>query len=164
MHCLMRSCHTMRQGMMWVIATACKYACNHCGAGMLVCGKPACFLLIWQHLLEVYGSRSPIQSSTSCLEMLAAQEHKSMFHITKGWHFLCFVLDPSGPAYGRLCAPPNILCTNPLLWHVCGQMMMQQGQCPGSKLCFCADMRMYMWESLLSSCCFPTHQTFLLSR
>ncbi len=79
---------------------------------MWVCGKPASYLLIWQHLLEVYGSRSPIQSSTSCLEMLAAQEHKLMFHITKGWHFLCFVLDPSGPACGRLGGRPQSFVHN----------------------------------------------------
>ncbi len=68
---------------------------------MWVCGKPASYLLIWQHLLEVYASKSPIQSSTSCLEMLAAQEHKLMFLITKGQHFLCFMLDLSGHACGR---------------------------------------------------------------
>ena len=78
------------------------------GAGMWVCGKPVSYLLIWQHLLEVYGSRSPLQSSTSCLEMLAAQEHKLMFHITKGQHFLYFVLNPSRPA----CAPPQSFVHN----------------------------------------------------
>ena len=59
---------------------------------------------------------------------------------------------------------PKVLCTIHLLWHVHGQLRMQQGRCSGSKFCFCAGMRMYMWGSLLSSCCFPTHQTFLLSR
>ncbi len=146
--------------MIWVIATACKYACTHCGAGMWVCGKPASYLLILQHLLEVYGSRSPIQSSTSCLEMLAAQEHKLMFHITKGLHFVCFVLDPSRPA----CARPHSFVHNSPVMACAWSSDDATGSMPGSKLCFCADMRMYMWESLLSSCYFPIRQTFLLSR
>ncbi len=133
MHCFMRSRHTMRQGITWVIATACKYACTHCGAGMWVCGKPVSYLLIWQHLLEVYGSRSPVQSSTSCLEMLAAQEHKLMFHITKGWHLLCFTLDLSGPACAHLCGRPQSFVHNsPVMactWSVddaTGSMLWQQ--------------------------------------
>ena len=68
------------------------------------------------------------------------------------------------PKQACLCAPWWVLCMIHLLWHVRGQLTIPQGQCPGRKLFFFADMRMYMWESLLSCCYFPTRQTFLLSR
>lgn len=163
MHCLMQTCHTMRHDMVWVIATACNSL------------HPMWrrYVGLWQTSVLSLDLAAPAggprqQVSNPVINFLFGDASSARTQVDVPYNQrLAFPEFYAGFKWACLWAPfwtAQSLCTIYLSWHVRGQLMMQQREYPGRKLCVCADMRMYTWESLPSCCYYPTRQTFPLSR